>query len=403
MTRTRFLRGPATAHTGQEVLYVLAGLPVGVLGFAYVLVALGVGAGLAVVFLGLPLIALTLLGARWFGAVHRVLAERLLGLDVGTPRLRPCHGFVDWLRVRLADPVGWRAVVFLVLKPVLAVLTLGLVAACWIGGLGLVAFSVWRMLLGDLWDKWPVLIVPGVVGLALLLAGPWVTHGMVVADRVLIYGLLGPTTLTERVRDLEHTRAHAVDDAATQLRRIERDLHDGTQTRLVALALKLGMAREEPDPGRARELLDTAHVHVKETLTELRDLIRGIHPPILDAGLPAAMESLLARTPIPVTLHIDLLDRPSPAIETITYYCTAELLTNVAKHANAQHTTVFLAQRHDRLRLRVADDGTGGARLDRGTGLSGLTQRVHTVDGRLAIHSPLGGPTTVTVDLPLHA
>lgn len=399
MTAMRFLRGPATARTGQELLYVLAGLPMGLLGLAYVLVALGAGAGLAVVFLGWPLIALTLLGARWFGAVHRILAQRLLGLDVGTPELRPSHGFVDWLRVRLTDPVGWRAVGFLILKPLLGLLTLALVVACWIGGLGAVLFAVWLATRGGFWQ---VLFLPAIVGVALMVAAPWVTHGLVQADRVLVLGLLSPTTLTERVRDLEHTRAHAVDDAATQLRRIERDLHDGTQTRLVALAMKLGMAREEPDPARARELLDTAHAHVKETLTELRDLVRGIHPPILDAGLPAAMASLLARAPIPATLHIDLVDRPSPAIETITYYCTSELLTNVAKHANAQYTTVHLEQRHDRLRLRVTDDGDGGARPDRGTGLAGLTQRVRTVDGRLDIQSPPGGPTTVTIDLPLH-
>jgi signal transduction histidine kinase len=399
MTRTRLLRGPAAGRTGQEVLYVLAGLPIGVLGFGYVLVALGVGAGLAVMFVGLPLIALTLLGARWFGAVHRVLAHRLLGLDVGTPQLRSCYGFLDWLRVRLTEPAGWRAVLFLLLKPVLGLLTLGLFAVCWVGGPSLIVFSLW---LAARKDFWPVLFLPAMIGVALVVAAPWVTHGLVLADQVVVQGLLSPTSLTERVRDLEHTRAQAVDDAATQLRRIERDLHDGTQTRLVALALKLGMAREEHDPARARELLDTAHVHVKETLTELRDLVRGIHPPILDAGLPAALGSLLARTPIPTSLHVDLPDRPSPAIETITYYCTAELLTNVAKHANAQHTTVYLAQRHDHLRLRVADDGAGGARPDRGTGLNGLSQRVRTVDGRLDIDSPPGGPTSVTIDLPLH-
>lgn len=399
MTRTRFRRRRAGVHTGQELMYVLAGLPLGALGLGYALVALGAGIALAPAGVGLPLIAVTLGGARWFGAVHRVLARRLLGLEVAEPpQLRPARGVVGWLRARLADPLGWRAVVFLVIKPVLGVLTFALAAVSWLGGPGLVVYAV---VLAQ-WGIGPILLLPAAVGVTLVWTARRVTHGLVQTDRVLVQALLSPTTLSERVRDLEHSRAQAVDDAAAQLRRIERDLHDGTQTRLVALALKLGMAREEPDADRARELLHTAHVQVKETLTELRDLVRGIHPPILDAGLPAAMESLLARSPVPAKLDIDLRDQPSPAIETIAYYCTAELLTNVARHAEARFTTVGLVQRGDRLRLRVVDDGTGGARLGGGTGLTGLTQRVRTVDGRLDIDSPRGGPTTVTVDLPVH-
>jgi signal transduction histidine kinase len=399
MTTTRFWLGPVGAHTGQEMLYVLAGLPLSMLGLGYVLAALGAGVILVPAGVGLPLIAATLAGARWFGAVHRVLARRLLGLEVAEPpQPRPARGLVGRLRARLADPVGWRAVAFLVIKPMLGVLTFALAALSWVGGPGLVVYAV----VLATWGIGPILLLPAAVGVTLVLSARWITHGLVQTDRVLVQGLLSPTTLTERVRDLEHSRAQAVDDAAAQLRRIERDLHDGTQTRLVALALRLGMAREEPDADRARDLLHTAHVQVKETLTELRDLVRGIHPPILDAGLPAAMQSLLARSPIPAKLDIDLRDRPSPAIETIAYYCTAELLTNVARHARARFATVRLVQRGDRLRLRVVDDGTGGARPGGGTGLTGLTQRVRTVDGRLDIDSPSGGPTTVTVDLPLH-
>ena len=226
------------------------------------------------------------------------------------------------------------------------------------------------------------------------------------ADRWLIRNLLGPGRLTQRVRDLEQTRAQAVDDSAALLRRLERDLHDGAQIRLATLAMNLGMAREklpaDADPD-VRELVDAAHQGAKDALVELRNLARGIHPPALDNGLADALATLAAGSAVPVELITSLPRRPAPAIETIAYFCAAELLANAAKHSHADRVAVELTEREAALVLRVSDDGTGGANPARGSGLSGLAQRVRTVDGRMEVVSPPGGPTQVTVTLPMRA
>jgi signal transduction histidine kinase len=246
-------------------------------------------------------------------------------------------------------------------------------------------------------------------GAATLLCAPWATRLVVAGDRRLIRALLGPGRLADRVRDLEETRALAVDDSVALLRRIERDLHDGAQVRLVAVAMGLDMVKERLDDGRPldvvglRRLVDGAHRNATEALTELRDLARGIHPPVLDDGLPDALATLAARSTVPVELSADVPVRPTPAIETIAYFCAAELLTNVIKHSGASRAVLGVTQRDGLLRLQVTDDGEGGAAPDAGTGLSGLAQRVRTVDGRIEVRSPRGGPTTVTVELPPHA
>jgi signal transduction histidine kinase len=216
-----------------------------------------------------------------------------------------------------------------------------------------------------------------------------------------------------RVHELERSRAHLVDDSAARLRRIERDLHDGAQAQMVAVAMKLGLAREklavvaaaaaQADLDRALELVDAAHRGAKEAIRELRDLARGIHPPALDHGLAAALTTLTARGDVPVELMVDLPERPSAAIETIAYFCAAELLTNVAKHSGARSATVQVTHAPGLVRVRVSDDGAGGARIEARGGLAGLADRIKTVDGRLQVNSPPDGPTVVTVDLPSRA
>ena len=216
-----------------------------------------------------------------------------------------------------------------------------------------------------------------------------------------------------RVRELEQSRAHAVDDSAARLRQIERDLHDGAQAQMVAVTMKLGLAVKklgrmvdgtgQTDLDRVLDLVAAAHRGAKEAITELRDLARGIHPPVLDQGLGAALTTLAARSDLPVELVLDLPERPSAAIETIAYFCAAELVANVAKHSGAGHATLEAAHVPGLLRVRVSDDGSGGARVEARGGLAGLAERVGTVDGRLQISSPPGGPTVVTVELPSHA
>jgi signal transduction histidine kinase len=216
-----------------------------------------------------------------------------------------------------------------------------------------------------------------------------------------------------RVQELEQSRAHLVEDSAARLRRIERDLHDGAQAQMVAVAMKLGLAREKlggavdgtvpPDLERVLELVDAAHRGAKEAIAELRDLARGIHPSVLDHGLGIALTTLAARSSVPVELVVDLPERPSAAIETIAYFCAAELLSNVGKHSGARHVTLAAVRVPGLLQVRVSDDGSGGARMEARGGLAGLAERIRTVDGRLQISSPSGGPTVVTVELPSHA
>jgi signal transduction histidine kinase len=253
-------------------------------------------------------------------------------------------------------------------------------------------------------DTWPHVLLLVAGGVFLLLVVPSVTRGTLALQRLLLIHLLGPDrrTRTDRLRE---SRALAVDDSAAVLRRIERDLHDGAQAQLVALAMRLGLAKEElagGDTEAALALVDTAHARAKRALVELRDLARGIHPPALDNGLGPALASLAARSAMAVELRVDLPERPSPAIETIAYFSAAELLANVAKHSGATRAVVSVTRpRAGWLRLEVRDDGVGGARP--GGGLAGLADRVRTVDGRLELVSPPGGPTLASVELPVHA
>ena len=422
------LREPFSRRAVAEAAYCLLGVPLAVAGFVLVVVPLALGAGLALslvgAVLGLLLVVLAIGVARAFAEAHRRLAFRLLGEDVpGPPTARPAAGMLARLDARLRDAAGWRSVAYVLAK--LPAAALGAYAVGW-----------WVAALVDLTAplRWELLDAPGstpsvavitplpfgspravtfagtclvaATGAAILLGAPWFTRGVVSLDRWLLHGLLGFRPLEQRVRDLEETRAIAVDDSAALLRRLERDLHDGAQVRLVALAMSLDMVKEkmsEP-PDDVRTLIDTAQSQAVQALTELRSLARGLHPAALDDGLADALATLTSRSSVPVELAVDVSARPSPAIETIAYFCAAELVTNVIKHSGARRAALTVTQPEGGpLRLRVIDDGHGGARLGRGSGLTGLAQRVRTVDGSLEVVSPAGGPTAVTVTLPLHA
>jgi len=422
----RLLRAPFTRRAWAELVYALICLPVALAGFVYLSSSIYVSGLLLITLIGLPLLAGAVLGARGFGALHRTVARHLLGMRAeAPPPFRPRPGLIGWIRPALSDGPGWRAMGYLLLKLPVGLLAFALAALFWAYALAFLTYAAWRPFLpgqydtAGAWhrgaqlgtdyyiDTWPRILATFGAGVVLLLLAPWVVRGVLVLDRLLIGWLLGPSR-SARLRDLEESRAHAVDDSAARLRRIERDLHDGAQARLVAVAMKLGMAKEKldaDDPGadleQARTLVDTAHRDAKDALAELRDLARGIHPPVLDTGLEAALRTLAARSAVPVELHVDVAERPAPAIETIAYFCAAELLTNVAKHGGARHATIDVVQGNV-LRLQVGDDGEGGARIGQTGGLAGLADRVRTVDGRLGIVSPVGGPTLITVELPPH-
>ncbi|WP_253916450.1 sensor histidine kinase [Streptomyces sp. MNP-20] len=440
------LRAPLTRRAGREVAYCLLAFPLGLVGGVVLTVLLALGAGLTVSLLGAVVGVLILVTgvrlARALGGVHRRMASAFLGERL--PALEPPHagtGLFGRLDAGLRDGAGWRAVSYVLVK--LPVSALGMYAVLWwlTGLVNVTAPLRWAVFgqqpgPGD--DGMPVLTpIPAgglavdtfagtfgalALGVVLLLLAPWPTRLVVGADRWLLHALLGTSQLADRVRDLEETRALAVDDSVALLRRVERDLHDGAQVRLVAVAMSLDMIKERLGPPgtehrtaltgdgdsidlvRVRQLVDGAHRNATEALTELRDLARGLHPPALDDGLPDALATLAARSSIPVELTTDVPRRPTPAIETIAYFCAAELLTNVIKHSGATQAILTVDECHDgMLRLQVVDDGRGGATIGAGSGLTGLVQRVRPVDGRLLVHSPEGGPTTAVVELPMHA
>jgi signal transduction histidine kinase len=369
--------------------------------------------------------------ARWAGSRYRRLAAVLLGMDLASPP-PPAqrHGPAGWL-ARLADGPGWRALCYLLLKCPLALLG-WYTLFFWTAGLVNVSYPFWWQSFRNHppgvrlspvpvftpfgWfgkGTFGVTTLPGTfaalaAGIGMLLAAPWVTQGVVAADRWLMRGLLGPGGLRQRLADLERTRALAVGDSAARLRLIERNLHDGAQVRLATLALNLGMAREKlgsegdpPDIAAARDLVGAAHRGVKDALAELRELARGIHPPVLDNGLADALSSLAAGSAIPARVTVSTPRRPSPAIEAIAYFCAAELLANAVKHSRAATIDIDVHERGETLLITVTDDGGGGADPVRGTGLAGLAQRVAVVDGQFDITSPPGGPTRAAVRLPV--
>jgi signal transduction histidine kinase len=235
--------------------------------------------------------------------------------------------------------------------------------------------------------------------------GTWVLGDSVRYRRAYYRSLEDKLAAAERARDLGTKRAQAVDESAARLRRIERDLHDGAQVRLTALAMILGEVKEtmERDPGGARALVAEAHQNAKRTLAELRDLARGIHPVVLDKGLDTALRSVADSSPVPARLDLVMAGRPSQAIEAIVYFSAAELIANAAKHSGASQLEIVVRGQAEGILLTVTDNGAGGARVVAGGGLAGLRDRAGTVDGRLSVHSPAGGPTIVTIALPRHA
>jgi signal transduction histidine kinase len=429
----RLIETPFTRRTWSELLFLVVGFPIAFLGVAFVGVTMATGVVLVITFIGFAIIGLAVRGARGFGGMQRKLAGALLDDVVEAPEpFAPRPGYLGWLQSALRDRTGWKAMLYVLVKVPLSVPAF------------FIAFSVWwdafRCLTYPLWGlgnhsgpaEWgviqvffrPTYLAPGsggglvgvatvITGVVFLILAPWPVRFFVYLDRLLMHALLAPDVMTARLRTLEHARAQTVDASAATLRRIERDLHDGTQAQLVALAMRLGLAKEKlADPehldlDQVIDLVNVAHRGAKEAIVELRDLARGIHPPALDVGLEGALATLAARSTIPTELAVTIVERPSPAIEAIAYFCVAELMANVAQHACASRASISCAQQGRWLRLVVRDDGVGGAQVvsvgSRSSGLSGLADRVRTVDGQLEVTSPPRGPTVVTVDLPLRA
>ncbi|MFF5131543.1 sensor histidine kinase [Streptomyces syringium] len=419
------LRAPLAGRTWREFLYLMLSLPMAVLFFSYAITMTSLGAGLLITFIGVPVLAGALLGARALGAVERTRARGLLDLEIADPEpIRPRKGHqgpMAWMGAVLKSGASWRHLLYGVLHFPWAVGAFCVSLTLTIVGWALLLYPAYAWVYPKYWDQ-PGMQLYGdsdgtavyldnpfevgvtcAAGLLLVLVNPWIIRGLTQVDRLMVAGLLGPSRLASRVWELEEDRGVVVDTAAADLRRIERDLHDGAQARLVALAMDLGLAKEklEEDPEAAARMVDEAHGEVKLALQELRDLARGIHPAILtDRGLGPALSALAARCTVPVQVDVDLSLRPAAAIEGTAYFIVSELLQNISKHSAARTARVDVWRSANRLMLQVSDDGRGGASTAGGSGLAGLAERLDAVDGLLVVHSPVGGPTTITAELP---
>jgi signal transduction histidine kinase len=369
----------------------------------------------AVVLAG-PVLALWAI--HGLGALQRMRFRAVLGVEIAAPPRAVGSSLLQRPVRAWRAPATWRQLGYHLLAMISGTAGGLLVAACWTApvltylvvrqgeGAGAAAGLVRAVLLA------------AIVAAAMLLVAPWMARSVAAADEAGGRALLGPSRSEElalRVETLARSRAEVVAATDAERRRIERDLHDGAQRRLVSLAMQLGMARaslgdDVPEP--LRQVIEQAHDEATEALAELRQLVRGLHPAVLDdRGLDAALSGIAANAPVPVRLRVDAGARCAPAIEAVAYFVVSEALTNVAKHAGAGRAEVTVERTGDRLRVVVADDGRGGATLDSvggagaaanggGTGLRGLAQRAAAVDGTLTVDSPPGGPTRITVELP---
>ncbi|MFJ6724150.1 sensor histidine kinase [Streptomyces sp. NPDC091281] len=416
------LRAPVEGRAWREFGYVLLSLPISIALFTFTVTMLSVGAGLLVTFLGVPVLAAGLAACRGVGAVERARARGLLGVAVEPPEplRRRGTGAMAWMGAVLRSGASWRHALYALIQLPWAVFSFVTAVTFWVMGWALLTYPLWfwvfpmyggqdgLQLYGD--ERHQVYLdnpfeigVTASAGLLITLATPWIVRALTTVDRAMVHGLLGPSRLASRVVELESDRGVVVDTAAADLRRIERDLHDGAQARLVALAMDLGLAKEKlrEDPRAAARMVDDAHGEVKTALQELRDLARGIHPAVLtDRGLDAALSSVASRCTVPVRVEVDLAERPAAAVEGIAYFTVSELLQNVSKHSGAREVVVDVWRAEERLMVQVVDDGVGGADASGGSGLAGLAGRVGAVDGVMVVDSPVGGPTRVTVELP---
>jgi signal transduction histidine kinase len=402
-------------RTWLAVIHLLAGLVIGIVAFTVVVVGIALGIGLMPVFLvGIPV----LVGVIWLagqgGRAERARFAVLLGAVIPAPAPLPDEPR-GWRRMNLLFLARstWLPTVYALIRLPLSAIQAVAVTAVWGVGLALIALPAYNgalpggsahlgsFALNNL--AWVALGVA--TGVALVLAAPTLTRVLAAEDAAVARWLLGPgrrARLTARLGELETSRAGVVDAAETERRRLERDLHDGAQQRLVSLAMELGRARAKfaSDPQAAEAIVGQAHEQAKEALTELRNLVRGVHPPVLsDRGLDAALSGLAALSPVPVTVRVDQAERPPASVEAIAYFVVAEALTNVAKHAKASRVLVTVTRSGNLLNVAVSDDGIGGASVA-GQGLSGLAARVAGIDGRLLVTSPDGGPTAIEAVLP---
>jgi signal transduction histidine kinase len=406
-------------RTLTATVYLLVSMFIGLTWLVVLTVGLSLGLGTLIIWVGVLVLALTVLAWRGGAWLERRWVRAMLGVPIPDP-YRPAPTGSLWHRARVvtSDPATWKDLAYLVVLFPLGLIWFVVTTTLWTAAIGLLTAPLWYWVPDDggvalisdgdrgllVIDTLPEALLAALVGAALCVAAAWAVKGMAAAHAAVAVALLGPSQaqLQARVEALQASRDRAVDSAEAERRRIERDLHDGAQQRLVALAMDLGMARAklETDPAAATALVGEAHEEAKRALAELRDLARGIHPAVLaDRGLDAAISALAARSPVPVGIEVATGRLPGP-VESAAYFVVAEALANAAKHARATEIGVRISRHRDLLIVEVIDDGVGGADPAKGSGLRGLADRVAAVDGRLDITSPAGGPTVIRAELP---
>ncbi len=397
----------------MALVFMFSSFVLGVFWFVWLVTLLSTGFATLITLIGLPLLLLAFaswtLGAR----LDRSRVKSLLGEEIPEPYMPlPEGSWFQRFRVRFTDKYVWQDLIYLLLLFPIGIAQLVVATVAITIPFTLLTLPLWysidsndAVVFGYTVTSMPVAMLFAMLGLPFLLLLPYVLVGVGRAHAWLARNLLGTSLeeLTRRVGELTERRATAMDSSVSDLRRIERDLHDGAQQRLVKLSMDLGMAREkfDSDPEATRELIIEAHEGAKLAMAEIRNLARGIHPAVLtDRGLDAAVSSLAASSTVPVAVSVHLDARPPERIESTAYFIIAEALTNISRHSNATHASVNVRQNGAILRIEIVDNGSGGADATLGTGLRGMRDRATAIDGSLSVSSPSGGPTRILVELP---
>lgn len=412
MSRPDFLLSP---WPWRSVAYLLTGVLAGIAALVSLVTLVAVGGVLAIVLVGLPLLAVTALAGLPVATMERRRLRLIDGDPANGPHAEPAEpGLWCWFTTRLREQLTWRELGYALLFAVLLwpaeafVVTVALLFPLSMAATPLLMATVGageetKVLKQWTVTDWPTAFGVAVLGLLLLAAGAYILALTAGARAELTRLLIAPrdADLGEKVVELSRSRIRLVDAFEAERRRIERDLHDGAQQRLVALTMTLGLARLDVPPGPLADQLAKAHEEAGKALAELRELIHGIHPKVLaDYGLDAAVADAADRSAVPVDVDLDLPGRLPQAVESAAYFVVCEALANVAKHSGATRAAVSGGHDDGRLVLKVRDDGRGGADADRGSGLTGLADRVSVLDGRLSLSSPPGGPTLLSVEIP---
>ena len=405
----------SAGRVGAALIHICLGPWVGLAGLLLLTFGLTLTTGFAITVVGGAFfLASTMWVVGRFARIERARARILLGAELADPVPdRRTHRF-GFIGRQLTSGPGWRAMAYTLVHPFVSTALFAVTMAFWCGGLVGATLPFYikalpvdtaRLLVADV-NTGREIAVTTAAGIAALLAAPLVTLAARQVHLAMVRGLLGRDRVAELEATVEAVSGHrdaAVEAAAAERRRIERDLHDGAQQRLVSLGMTLGLARQrfDNDPAGTRTLLDEAHDDAKAAISELRAIARGIHPAILDdRGLDAALSALAGRSTIPVTIAVEPTDRLVASVESAAYYIVAEALTNAAKHAKATHAQVQVSLDGEMVVVEVTDDGRGGATLVTDGGLTGLRDRVSALGGKFEVTSPDGGPTVLSAELP---